>query len=88
MLQNYAFSAKPPRKKQEICKLSANYPKINCKLLTINSKLPSPGGPSLHNMARALMPRQRYSVAVPNTGGRFSSSSLRGEDRDERWSLL
>ena len=62
------------------------------------------GGPIPQNMARALMPRQPYSVAVPSTGGRFSSSSLRflspanggteggvktiGEDRDERWSLL
>ena len=33
------------------------------------------------------MPRQPYSIAVLSTGGRFSSSSLRGEDRDERWSL-
>ena len=40
------------------------------------------------NMARPLMVRQPYSVAVLSTGGRFSSSSLRGEDRDERWSLL
>ena len=27
----------------------------------------SPGGPSPHNLARALMPRQPYSVAVPST---------------------
>ena len=62
------------------------------------------GGPIPQNMARALMPRQPYSVAVLSTGGRFSSSSLRflspanggteggvktiEEDRDERWSLL
>ena len=54
MLQNYAFSAKPPRKMPKICKLSANYPKINCKLLTINSKLPSPCGPSPHNLAQTF----------------------------------
>ena len=34
MLQNYAFSAKPPRKSQEIFKLSANYHEINRKLQT------------------------------------------------------
>jgi hypothetical protein len=33
---------------------------------TINYKLPSPGGPIPQNMARALMPRQPYSVAVPS----------------------
>ena len=44
--------------------------------------------PSRTIWRRALMPRQPYSVAVLSTGGRFSSSSLRGEDRDERWSLL
>ena len=32
----YAFSSKPPRKSQEICKLSTNYHKIY-KLLTVNS---------------------------------------------------
>ena len=37
--QNYAFFLKPPRKSQEICKLSANYYKINCELLTVNYKL-------------------------------------------------
>ena len=26
-MQNYAFSSKPPRKKQKFCKLSAKYPK-------------------------------------------------------------
>ena len=59
---------------------------VNYKLLTVNCY--SPGGPIPQNMARALMPRQPYSEAVLSTGGRFSSSSLRGEDRDERWSLL
>ena len=34
---------------------------------TINYKLPSPGGPIPQNMARALMPRQPYSVAVLST---------------------
>ena len=43
----------------------------------INCKLQTPGGPIPQNMARALMPRQPYSVAVPSTGGRFSPSLLR-----------
>ena len=30
-----------------------------------------PGGPIPHNLARALMPRQPYSVAVLSTGGRL-----------------
>ena len=30
-----------------------------------------PGGPIPQNMARALMPRQPYSVAVLSTGGRL-----------------
>ena len=46
------------------------------------------GGPSPHNMAKTALVRQHYSEAVLSTGERFSSSSLRGEDRDERWSLL
>ena len=57
----------------------------NYKLLTVNCY--SPGGPIPHNLARALMPRQPYSVAVLSTGGRFPSSRLRREDRDERWSF-
>ena len=60
--------------------------------------------PSRTTWRRPLMVRQPYSVAVPSTGGRLSSSSLRflspvnggteggvktiEEDRDERWSLL
>ena len=31
----------------------------------------APGGPIPQNMARALMPRQPYSVAVLSTGGRL-----------------
>ena len=31
----------------------------------------SPGGPIPQNLARALMPRQPYSVAVLSTGGRL-----------------
>ena len=31
----------------------------------------APGGPIPHNMARPLMVRQPYSVAVPSTGGRL-----------------
>ena len=46
-----------------------------------------PGGPIPHNLAQTALVRQPYSVAVLSTGGRFPSSSLRGEDRDERWSL-
>ena len=33
--------------------------------------LQQPGGPIPQNMARALMPRQPYSVAVLSTGGRL-----------------
>ena len=33
--------------------------------------LQQPGGPIPHNRARALMPRQPYSVAVLSTGGRL-----------------
>ena len=33
--------------------------------------------PARTTMARAVMPRQPYSEAVPSTGGRFPSSSLR-----------
>ena len=113
---------------QEKSKKSASYQQIttkstvNYKLLTVNYKLLFPGGPIPQNMARALIPRQPYSEAVPSTGGRlhplpfwkgrglgsglrtlpqgrdrwgihstvgrFSSSSLRGGDREERWSLL
>ena len=35
------------------------------------TKLLLPGGPSPQNLARALMPRQPYSEAVPSTGGRL-----------------
>ena len=38
-----------------------------------------PGGPIPHNLARALMPRQPYSVAVLSTGGRLHPSFLRRE---------
>jgi hypothetical protein len=38
---------------------------------TVNYKLLFPGGPIPHKMARALMPRQPYSVAVLSTGGRL-----------------
>ena len=36
-----------------------------------------PGGPIPHNLARALMPRQPYSVAVLSTGGRLHPRFLR-----------
>ena len=45
--QSYAFFSKPPRKPQEICKLSANY-------LDINYNQSSPCGPIPQNMAMAL----------------------------------
>ena len=38
-------------------------------IITIN--ILSPGGPIPHNMARPLMVRQPYSVAVLSTGGRL-----------------
>ena len=41
----------------------------NQQALANYSKL-YPGGPIPHNLARALMPRQPYSVAVLSTGGR------------------
>lgn len=42
-----------------LCDAIANYSKLY------------PGGPIPHNLARALMPRQPYSVAVLSTGGRL-----------------
>ena len=36
-----------------------------------------PGGPIPHNLARALMPRQPYSVAILSTGGRLHPRFLR-----------
>ena len=50
--QNYAFFLKPPRKSQEIYKLSANYYKINSELLTVNSKLlfPRRSQPAQHGV--------------------------------------
>ena len=47
-----------------------------------------PGDPIPHNLARALMPRHPYSVAVLSTGGRLHP--LVPEEREawgERWSL-
>ena len=59
------------RNHQENRKKSANYqpitPKstISYKQQTINCNQLSPGGPSPHNnLARTLMPRQPYSIAV------------------------
>ena len=46
------------------------------------TKLLLPGGPNPHNMARVLMPRQPYSVAIPSTGGRLHP--LVSEER-EAW---
>lgn len=41
-----------------------------------------PGGPSSHNMARALMLRQPYREAVPSTRGRLHPSLLKREGLD------
>ena len=51
----------------------------SCKQLT-------PGGPIPQNMARALMPRQPYSVAVPSTGGRLHPRFLRKRGLGRKWS--
>ena len=68
MLQNYAFSAKPPRKMPKICKLSANYHKTSTSIIL--STFPQ-AVPSRTTWRRPLMVRQPYSVAVPSTGGRL-----------------
>ena len=49
--QNYAFFLNPPRKSQEICKLSGNYYKINCKL---QPAIPQ-AVPARTNIARPLI---------------------------------
>ena len=52
-MQNYAFSSKPPRKKKEFCKLSANYPiSVIYNPITVSYSKLSPGGPSPQNMAK------------------------------------
>ena len=73
-----------PRNHQENQKKSASYLQIttksivNYKLLTVNYKLLSHAVPARTTMARALMPRQPYSVAVPSDEEeRFSPSPLR-----------
>ena len=48
----------------------------NQQAIANSSKL-YPGGPIPHNLARALMPRQPYSVAVLSTGGRLHPRFLR-----------
>ena len=46
------------------------------------------GGHIPHNMARPLIgPPTLERSGSEHRAGRFPSSSLRGEDRDERWSL-
>ena len=47
-----------------------------------------PGGPIPHNLARALMPRQPYSVAVLSTGGRLHPRFLRKRGLGRKWSPL
>ena len=44
--------------------------------------------PSRITMARALMPRQPYSVAVPSTGGRLHPRFLRKRGLGRKWSSL
>ena len=74
--QNYAFFLKPPRKKQKICNSSANYYKINYKLLTITCY--SPGGPILHNHGEGFdAPPTLERSGSEHRVGRFPSSSLR-----------
>ena len=46
-----------------------------------------PGGPIPHNLARALMPRQPYSVAVLSTGGRLHPRFLRKRGLGRKWSF-
>jgi hypothetical protein len=82
------------RNHQGKCQKSASYQQIttkltvNDKLLTVNYKLLFPGGPIPHNLARPLMrPPTLERSGAEHRVGRFPSSSLRGEDRDERWSL-
>ena len=48
----------------------------------------SPGGPIPHNMAKTFDgPPTLERSGSEHRVGRFPPSSLRGEDRDERWSL-
>ena len=48
-----------------------------------------PGGPIPHNMAKTFDgPPTLERSGSEHRVGRFPSSSLRGEDRNERWSLL
>ena len=48
----------------------------------------APCGPIPQNMARALMPRQPYSVAVLSTGGRLHPRFLRKRGLGRKWSSL
>ena len=72
--QNYAFFLNPPRKSQEICKLSANYHKTSTSIILSTF---SKAVPARTTWRKPLMVRQPYSEAVPSTGGRFSPSLLR-----------
>ena len=58
---------------------------LGCSLSVI---VYAPGGPIPQNMARALMPRQPYSVAVPSTGGRLHPRFLRKRGLGRKWSPL
>ena len=83
------FFLKPPRKKQEICKLSASYQQITTRS-TINYKLHSPGGPIPHNhgegfdapptLERSGSEHRRAVTSFPFREGFLSP--VRGTERD------
>ena len=72
--QKYAFFLKPPRKSQEICKLSAIYYKTSSSIIQSTFSKAVPARTTWRDL---WLIRQPYSEAVPSTGGRFSPSSLR-----------
>ena len=59
----------PGRIGPNLCKFVKSVVPFLSRNKSISKSLPC--GPSPQNMARALMPRQPYSVAVPNTGWRL-----------------
>ena len=62
---------------------------VNYKLLTVNYKLLFLGSPIPHNMAKTFDgPPTLERSGSDHRAGRFPSSRLRREERDERWSLL
>ena len=56
---------------------------------TNQMRIRPPDGPILHNLAKTFDgPPTLERSGSEHRAGRFPSSSLRGEDLDERWSLL